>query len=129
MSLRADFDDLAGASSVRPIDGQGYDITFRGVRGSTPCHGDDIVEYGGNTSCVSVDIPGTPSILFDMGTGAQYFGLGSPADAEWPSVCLLGHLHWDHIQGLPFFPPLLREGSRLDCTPPCRRAAPTWVTS
>jgi phosphoribosyl 1,2-cyclic phosphodiesterase len=25
-------------------------------------------------------------------------------------TCLLSHLHWDHIQGLPFFPPLLYGG-------------------
>ena len=28
--------------------------------------------------------------------------------------CLLSHLHWDHVQGLPFFVPLLREGACLD---------------
>ena len=30
------------------------DVTFHGVRGSTPCHGEAIARYGGNTSCVSV---------------------------------------------------------------------------
>ena len=29
-------------------------VRFHGVRGSTPCHGDEIARYGGNTSCVSV---------------------------------------------------------------------------
>jgi phosphoribosyl 1,2-cyclic phosphodiesterase len=106
------------ASSVQVIDGQGFDITFHGVRGSTPCHGDDIVKYGGNTSCVSVDIPGHPSILFDMGTGAQYFGLGPAPETPAHVVCLLSHLHWDHIQGLPFFPPLLRTGTRVELHAP-----------
>ena len=29
-------------------------VTFFGVRGSTPCHGDNIARYGGNTSCVAL---------------------------------------------------------------------------
>ncbi len=95
------------------IDGDTFDITFHGVRGSTPCHGDDIARYGGNTSCVSAEIPGAPPILFDLGTGARYFGARLPPDRTFDGVCLLSHLHWDHIQGLPFFPPLLRSGNRL----------------
>jgi phosphoribosyl 1,2-cyclic phosphodiesterase len=86
-------------------------VTFHGVRGSTPCHGREIVRYGGNTSCVSVAIPGHDPILFDLGTGLRYFGQQQPQDQPFVGTCLLSHLHWDHIQGLPFFKPLLREGS------------------
>jgi phosphoribosyl 1,2-cyclic phosphodiesterase len=88
-------------------------ITFHGVRGSTPCHGDDIARYGGNTSCVSVAAPGEDPLLFDLGTGVRYFGLGHPKDEPFRGVCLLSHLHWDHVQGLPFFGPLLRDDSEL----------------
>ena len=88
-------------------------ITFHGVRGSTPCHGDDIARYGGNTSCVSVAAPGEDPLLFDLGTGVRYFGLGYPKDEPFRGTCLLSHLHWDHVQGLPFFGPLLREDSEL----------------
>ncbi len=95
------------------IAGQGFDITFHGVRGSTPCHGPDVARYGGNTSCVSVAVPGHQPILFDMGTGARYFGVEWPATERFDGVCLLSHLHWDHIQGLPFFTPVLRPGGRL----------------
>ena len=42
--------------------------------GSTPCHGQEIVRYGGNTSCVSVDVPGHKPVVFDLGTGLRYFG-------------------------------------------------------
>ena len=45
--------------------------TFHGVRGSTPCHGSDIVRFGGNTSCVAVQIPGAEPILLDLGTGLR----------------------------------------------------------
>jgi phosphoribosyl 1,2-cyclic phosphodiesterase len=88
-------------------------ITFHGVRGSTPCHGDDIARYGGNTSCVSVAAPGEDPLLFDLGTGVRYFGLGYPKDEPFRGTCLLSHLHWDHVQGLPFFGPLLHDESEL----------------
>lgn len=89
-------------------------VTFYGVRGSTPCHGHDIARYGGNTSCVGVDVPGHDPILFDLGTGARYYGLDRPADEAFHGHCLVSHLHWDHVQGLPFFPPLLRLGNVLE---------------
>jgi phosphoribosyl 1,2-cyclic phosphodiesterase len=88
-------------------------ITFHGVRGSTPCHGDDIARYGGNTSCVSVAAPGEDPLLFDLGTGVRYFGLGCSNDEPFRGTCLLSHLHWDHVQGLPFFGPLLHDDSEL----------------
>ena len=88
-------------------------VTFHGVRGSTPCHGDDIGRYGGNTSCVSIDAPGEDPLLFDLGTGLRYFGLGCPGDEPFRGSCLVSHLHWDHVQGLPFFGPLQHEASEL----------------
>ena len=95
-------------------------ITFHGVRGSTPCHGDDVARYGGNTSCVSMDIPGHAPVLFDMGTGMRYFGLQQPVDGSFRGHVLLSHLHWDHTQGLPFFAPILCSGSRLDVYGPAQ---------
>jgi phosphoribosyl 1,2-cyclic phosphodiesterase len=86
-------------------------VTFHGVRGSTPCHGREIVRYGGNTSCVSVEVPGHLPVVFDLGTGLRYFGQMRSTDKPFSATCFLSHLHWDHIQGLPFFKPLLREGS------------------
>ena len=91
----------------------GFEVTFHGVRGSTPCHGPEILRYGGNTSCVSLDIPGSGPILFDLGTGVRYFGQAWPADRPFRATCLVSHLHWDHIQGLPFFPPVLRPESHM----------------
>jgi phosphoribosyl 1,2-cyclic phosphodiesterase len=88
-------------------------VTFHGVRGSTPCQSDDIRRYGGNTSCVSIDADGQDPLLLDMGTGLRYYGKKVPSDQLFRGNCLLTHLHWDHVQGLPFFAPLLREGSSL----------------
>lgn len=93
-------------------------VTFFGVRGSTPCHGDDTRRYGGNTSCVAVSAPGNDPLFFDIGTGTRYLGAAQPTDRAFRGTCLLSHLHWDHAQGLPFFSPLLREGSHLDLYAP-----------
>jgi phosphoribosyl 1,2-cyclic phosphodiesterase len=110
---------FVGGSTVVGIGGKnGISVTFHGVRGSTPCHGDDVKRVGGNTSCVSVAVPGEPPVLFDLGTGLRYFGAGQPHDGSFRATCLLSHLHWDHTQGLPFFTPMLREGSELDVYAP-----------
>ncbi|MAG12340.1 MBL fold metallo-hydrolase [bacterium] len=64
---------------------------------------------GGNTSCVEVRC-GDERICLDMGTGMRPFG-----NSLFPQMfenggltvtVLLSHVHWDHIQGLPFFGPL-----------------------
>jgi phosphoribosyl 1,2-cyclic phosphodiesterase len=94
-------------------------VTFFGVRGSTPCHGDDTRRYGGNTSCVVVRVPDADPILLDLGTGARYFG--RDAEPGFRGACLLSHLHWDHVQGLPFFAPLLRADSTLHLYAPAQR--------
>ena len=95
-------------------------VTFHGVRGSTPCQSDDINRYGGNTSCVSIDAPGESPLILDMGTGLRYYGKRLSADINFTGSCLLSHLHWDHLQGLPFFGPLLREGCSLDIYGPAQ---------
>lgn len=97
---------------------QDISVTFHGVRGSTPCHGDDVKRFGGNTSCVSVDVPGEPPVLFDLGTGLRYFGQSQPHDGSFRATCLLTHLHWDHTQGLPFFTPMLQAGAEMDVYAP-----------
>jgi ribonuclease BN (tRNA processing enzyme) len=75
-----------------------------GVRGSTPAPGADFVRYGGHTSSVAVYRDGEerPSLILDAGTGVrEVTGLldGHP----FAGTILLSHLHWDHVQGLPFF--------------------------
>lgn len=67
---------------------------------------------------MSVDLPGELPIVFDMGTGLRYFGRTQPSDGTFRGTCLLSHLHWDHTQGLPFFKPILADGSMLDVYAP-----------
>jgi len=100
-------------------------VSFYGVRGSTPCHGSEILGYGGNTSCVSIDIEGADPILLDLGTGLRYFGRSVPPDRPFRGTCLVSHLHWDHIQGLPFFAPLLADGAHITMYAPRQDAGPS----
>ena len=74
--------------------------------------------YGGNTSCVALEWPDRDPILLDLGTGLRFFGLTQPCDGSFRATALVSHLHWDHVQGIPFFPPLLRPGAQLDIHAP-----------
>jgi phosphoribosyl 1,2-cyclic phosphodiesterase len=52
--------------------------------------------------------------IFDSGTGIRELGLhlarnGGPVSAH----LLLGHTHWDHISGFPFFTPVFVPGNHL----------------
>lgn len=89
----------------------GVNVSFFGVRGSTPCHCASMLRYGGNTSCVVVEADGSEPIILDAGTGLRYYGLAS-GNQPFLGTVLLTHLHWDHIQGLPFFPQFLQPQSQ-----------------
>ncbi len=94
------------------------EVSFFGVRGSTPCSSDDNRRYGGNTACVVIERAGHNPIILDLGTGLRFFGLNRVHPEPFRASALVSHLHWDHVQGIPFFPPLLVEGSRLDLYAP-----------
>ena len=93
-------------------------VTFFGVRGSTPCCGPHVDRYGGNTACVVLEVPGEDPIVCDMGTGLRAYGATQPVDGSYRGTALVSHLHWDHVQGLPFFPPVLVPGARFDVYAP-----------
>ncbi len=95
-------------------------VTFHGVRGSTPCASPEHLRYGGNTACVAVESPGEAPIVLDLGTGLSRFGLGQPVDGTFRGTALVSHIHWDHVQGLPFFPPADRIGARFDIYGPAQ---------
>lgn len=98
-------------------------VAFYGVRGSTPCAGDEYARYGGNSSCVVLEPAGQLPIVFDMGTGLRPYGdaLGG-ASQRFRGTFLLTHMHWDHIQGLPFFTPLHNPDSLVDIYGPRQTA-------
>jgi phosphoribosyl 1,2-cyclic phosphodiesterase len=90
------------------------DLTFYGVRGSCPCPSERNLRYGGNTACVALTSDGERPIVFDLGTGLRAFGDTQPLDGTFAGVALVTHIHWDHVQGLPFFPPADRSGASFD---------------
>ena len=79
-------------------------LRYCGVRGSTAAPGAEFARTGGDTSCVLVwpTVDAAPSLILDAGTGirAVTTQLG---EAAFRGTILLTHLHWDHLQGLPFF--------------------------
>ena len=89
-------------------------IRLCGVRGSTPAPGADFLRYGGHTSCVAVahDDAASPTLILDAGTGVRAVTqlLGGQA---FTGTILLTHLHWDHVQGLPFFTAGDREDAHV----------------
>jgi phosphoribosyl 1,2-cyclic phosphodiesterase len=87
-------------------------IFLAGVRGSTPAPGKPYVRYGGNTPSVAVtNARGETRLILDAGTGIRRVSeiLGNDPFA---GTILFTHLHWDHVQGLPFFRSLDREDGR-----------------
>ena len=91
-------------------------VTFHGVRGSFPSSSPATRRYGGNTAAVALQVDGEPPLLLDLGTGLPQFDLarGDDDGAPFRASALVTHLHLDHVQGLPFFPPIHRAGTRLD---------------
>jgi phosphoribosyl 1,2-cyclic phosphodiesterase len=87
-------------------------ITFYGVRGSIPSPGPATAGYGGNTSCVHVQLVDGRHFIFDAGTGIRLLGkrLSEVSD---PLTVLLTHSHWDHIQGFPFFAPAFERDREI----------------
>ena len=92
-------------------------IRFWGVRGSIPAPGPETNRYGGNTSCVSVHAASGALVIIDMGTGLMHLGntlmAGAFGKGGGRATILLSHTHWDHIQGLGFFPPVFVGGNQF----------------
>ncbi len=93
-------------------------VTFWGVRGSYPVPGPSTVKYGGHTSCVEVRTESGACLIIDAGTGLRALGQElalqqqrGEKDSRYDLV--LSHVHWDHIQGLPFFEPAYLEGTHI----------------
>lgn len=87
-------------------------VRFYGVRGSIATAGDETRRYGGNTSCVAVEAGGEV-FVFDAGTGVRKLGTDlGPTNVR--AHLFFSHVHWDHIQGFPFFTPAFVPGNELN---------------
>ncbi len=99
-------------------------VKFWGVRGSIPSPGLPTSRYGGNTSCVSLHLPGSRVLALDAGTGIRELGKAIAAGSE-DIFILLSHPHWDHIQGFPFFIPIYQPRRKIFMFP--TRLGPTSI--
>ena len=107
-------------------------VKFWGVRGSTPTPQAENLRYGGNTSCVEVRAR-RPNLHLRLrhriprARAANWSA--SSASAPFSAHVFVSHFHWDHIQGMPFFRPLVRQSQQpvLSSTLPAAPAA--WSRS
>lgn len=91
--------------------------------------------YGTNTSCIEIR-DGGRSLICDAGSGLRDYGehilgLDEPHRPHDFHI-LLSHLHWDHIQGFPFFVPSFLAGNDITiygCHPYLKRAFTTQQSS
>jgi len=89
-------------------------VRFWGTRGSIPTPGRKTEKYGGNTTCLEVRAGDTVLVL-DAGSGIRELGDAWMRSATGPvrATLLFTHLHWDHVQGFPFFAPAYQSGNSL----------------
>jgi len=92
-------------------------MTFWGTRGSIPTPSTSsfvTTRYGGDTTCIAVDAAGH-RIILDGGSGLRLLGLEMARQTgPWHATFFFSHLHWDHIQGFPFFKPAFCSGNRFE---------------
>jgi len=90
-------------------------IRFWGTRGSNPVAGPKYIRYGGNTCCLEVRY-GDDVVIIDAGTGIR--PLGEMLLGERELDIFIGHTHWDHITGFPFFSPIYQKGTKINIYAP-----------
>ena len=90
-------------------------VKYWGVRGSMPSPGKATARYGGNTSCVSIEV-GDKLVVLGAGTGIRMLGK-SIQSSDREIVLILSHLHYDHVLGFPLFAPLFETGRIIHLVP------------
>jgi phosphoribosyl 1,2-cyclic phosphodiesterase len=90
-----------------------FKVRFWGVRGSIPTPGKATFDIGGNTACVEIRC-GEKLIILDAGSGIRELGISLLKEMPIEATILFSHLHWDHIQGFPFFAPGFIAGNKLN---------------
>jgi phosphoribosyl 1,2-cyclic phosphodiesterase len=109
-------------------------VSFCGVRGSVPVPDPLSIGYGGNTSCVYVELEDGSVLVLDAGTGIRKLGV-ELAGFHGPIHVLLTHLHLDHIMGLMFFGPLFDPAAHVtvwgppDVTAPLRARLARYISA
>jgi len=88
-------------------------ITIWGCRGSLATPGPDTLRFGGNTSCVAVELSDGTLIVLDAGTGIRNLGLRLAGGGAREIHLCLTHFHLDHVEGIGFFAPLFDPRTEL----------------
>ncbi len=93
-----------------------FTLKFWGVRGTLPVPGPDSIRYGGNTNCVTLELPNKMLFIFDAGTGIKALSdaLMAQHRNSVKAKIFISHPHWDHINALPFFVPLYQRGNKFE---------------
>lgn len=99
-----------GKASMQTSPYSDFVVQFWGVRGSIATPGKETVRYGGNTSCVEMQVGGK-RLIFDGGTGLRVLGKTLLPQMPVEAYIFFSHSHWDHIQGFPFFIPAFVPGN------------------
>jgi phosphoribosyl 1,2-cyclic phosphodiesterase len=105
-----------------------WNVKLYGGRGSTPVCEPGFQKYGGNTTCIYVDLlindRSKMIVIFDAGTGIRQLS----ADIESGKIpkadfilLVFTHLHWDHIQGFPFFSPAYNPKQKIGIVYPQKK--------
>ena len=92
-----------------------FTIRFWGTRGSIATPGQTTIKYGGNTACTEVRC-GEQLLILDAGTGIRELGLSLLRECPQGPIkghIFVGHTHWDHIQGFPFFAPAFNPNNEF----------------
>ena len=92
-----------------------FTIRFWGTRGSIATPGLATIKYGGNTACTEVRC-GDQLLILDAGTGIRVLGLSLFREFQQRPIkghIFVGHTHWDHIQGFPFFAPAFNPSNEF----------------
>lgn len=92
-------------------------LKFWGTRGSSAVAGADYIRYGGSSSCLEVHAD-DELIIIDAGTGIRPLGERLVSARVKKIHLILGHTHWDHITGFPFFGPIYEPSVHLSIWAP-----------
>jgi phosphoribosyl 1,2-cyclic phosphodiesterase/ActR/RegA family two-component response regulator len=97
-----------------------FHITFWGARGTLPLSGENSLRYGGNTSCLGLNIGRDRHFIFDAGTGLRKYSrhLLEKQGGKFNGRIFITHPHWDHLNCLPFFAPFFIPGNRISLMGP-----------
>ena len=92
------------------------ELRFWGVRGTLPVSGEDVVRYGGETNCTTLEFAKGQFFIFDAGSGIKTLSnhLMTERKGRLEAKIFISHPHWDHINALPFFVPLYVQGNEFE---------------